>query len=100
MSDANPSLFGMSRLSGMGDAASDAAMAQLITASGSAAAQVISAANQNPYSYMSYGSASPYSSFGATGPQLGYGATATLSANSLLPFLAIGLFVLLAMSKK
>lgn len=98
MSDANPSIFsGMSRLSGMGDAAEDVAMAQLIAASGGAAAQVISAANQNPYSFQSFATSN---SPGAVSPQLGYGATATLSANSMLPILGLGLLLVFLMSKK
>lgn len=90
-------LNGLARLNGLGDDSPD--YADIIRASGSAAAQIISSENQNPYSFQTF-SNSPYSSFGAQGPQLGYGITgsANLSTGggSWLPIaLLVGLFLVI-----
>jgi len=82
---------------GMGRLGDDSTTAQDITAATSGAAAVISAANQNPYSYL-YTLNTP-SAPSMTAPQLGYGVPgigASVQFSSYLP-LIIGGLVLLAL---
>jgi len=83
---------------GLGRLGDDSTTAQDITAATSGAAAVISAANQNPYSYL-YTLNTPASP-GMVAPQLGYGGVpgigASVSFSSYLP-LIIGGMVLLAL---
>lgn len=92
-------LNGLAQLNGttLGDGTD---YADIIRASGSAAAQVISAADQNPYSFQSFSNSqyqTPYNSFGQQGPQLGYGVTGTAQltgGGSWLPIAGIVLLFL------
>lgn len=101
-------IFGMRRrrgllhgLAAMGDDTTN--YAAIIAASGTAATQVINAAEENPYAAGTYSpyspyATSPYSSFGAGSPTLGYPSAASLSltgasSSSMMPLLLIGLLL-------
>lgn len=101
MTDANSfSLLGGRRnlkgYTGLGDDFS----AQDIAAAGQAAAQVISAANQNPYSYQYYSNVGvpglqTVAAPGLASPQLAYGVSGTLASTNLTPLLLGGALLLL-----
>jgi hypothetical protein len=64
------------------------------------AAQIISAANQNPYSYQYYGSLDTAAAPGNVSPQIGYGVSGQVQASSWLPILGVGIFFLLLVRGK
>jgi len=85
----------------------DATIAQDITAAGSAAAQVISAANQNPFSYQYYSNANVYNPYGLatpaapglTAPGLGYPYSVSGSLGASTPLLIGGALLLLLLMR-
>lgn len=96
ITDANQfSLFGCRGLAGyVGNLGADIT-GQDIQAIESGAAQIISAADQNPYSYQYYSNLQTPASPHLVSPQLGYGVSGQVSVSSWLPIVAGAFFLLL-----
>ena len=95
------SLLGRGLSGYVGTLGDSAETAQDIIAAGQAAAQVISAANQNPYSYQ-YFSNSPLANTASPGllaNQLGYGVSGSIQSTNLTPLLIGGFVLLLLLSR-
>lgn len=84
-------------LRGLGD---DNNVAQDIQAATVGAAAVISAANQNPYSFLSTTNLATPGAPGLVSPQLGYGVSGSVQVSNWLPIILGGIFLLALVGRK